>query len=50
MAKEPVGYTFEPIIVAGRFSVLKDDPNGVLYRLVDAVTRAPPPSPLPEPK
>lgn len=36
MAKEPVGYTLQPIVVTGRFAVLKDDPNGVLYRLTDA--------------
>jgi len=35
-AKEPVGYTLDPIVVSGRFAVLKDDPNGVLYRLHDA--------------
>jgi hypothetical protein len=36
LAKDPVGYTLDPIIVAGRFAVLKDDPNGVLYRLTGA--------------
>lgn len=36
MAKEPVAYTLQPIVVTGRFAVLKDDPNGVLYRLTDA--------------
>ncbi|CAG0984196.1 hypothetical protein GPROT1_02515 [Gammaproteobacteria bacterium] len=35
-AKEPVGYTLDPIVVSGRFAVQKDDPNGVLYRLHDA--------------
>ena len=35
-AKEPVGYTLDPIVVSGRFAVLKDDPNGVLYRMHDA--------------
>ena len=35
-AKKPLAYGFEPIIVAGRFSVLKDDPAGVLYRMTDA--------------
>jgi hypothetical protein len=35
-AKKPVTYGFEPIVIAGRFSVLKDDPAGVLYRMTDA--------------
>jgi len=34
--KTPVKYGFEPIVVSGRFAVLKDDPTGVLYRLTDA--------------
>ncbi len=36
VAKTPVKYGFEPIVVSGRFAVLKDDPAGVLYRLTDA--------------
>lgn len=36
LAKTPVKYGFEPIVVSGRFAVLKDDPAGVLYRLTDA--------------
>jgi hypothetical protein len=36
VAKKPVKYGFEPIVVAGRFAVLKDDPSGVLYRLTEA--------------
>jgi hypothetical protein len=36
MAKTPLAYGFEPIVVAGRFAVLKDDPAGVLYRMTDA--------------
>ena len=36
VASTPVRYTFEPIVVAGRFSVLKDDSAGLLYRLSDA--------------
>jgi hypothetical protein len=35
--KAPVKYTFEPVVLTGRFSVLKDDPTGVFYRLSDAV-------------
>src|SRR5688572_31438382 len=36
-AKTPVKYGFDPIIVTGRFAVLKDDPMGLYYRLTDAV-------------
>jgi hypothetical protein len=35
-AKKALSYSFEPIVVAGRFEVLKDDPAGVLYRMTDA--------------
>ncbi len=37
VAKTPVAYTFDPIVLSGRFAVVKDDPTGVLYRLADAV-------------
>jgi hypothetical protein len=51
IARTPVKFAFEPIVVSGRFVVLKDDANGVLYRLTDAVyTGAATPSALPEPK
>ena len=36
-AKNPVKYGFEPIVVTGKFVVLKDDPMGLYYRLTDAV-------------
>ena len=36
VAKTPVRYTFEPIVISGRFAVLKDDSAGLLYRLTDA--------------
>ena len=36
-AKSPVKYGFEPIIVTGRMTVLRDDPMGLYYRLTDAV-------------
>ena len=36
IAKTPVKYGFEPIVVSGKFVVLKDDANGLLYRLTDA--------------
>ncbi|MGH6631231.1 MAG: DUF3299 domain-containing protein, partial [Burkholderiales bacterium] len=35
--KAPVKYTFEPVVLTGKLSVLKDDPTGVFYRLTDAV-------------
>lgn len=35
--KKPVKYTFEPIVISGKLAVLKDDPTGVFYRIVDAV-------------
>jgi hypothetical protein len=36
VAKKRVEYSFEPIVVSGKFAVLKSDPAGVLYRLTDA--------------
>ena len=36
-AKNPVKYGFDPIILSGKFVVLKDDPMGLYYRLTDAV-------------
>jgi hypothetical protein len=36
-SKVPVKYSFEPIIVSGKMTVLKDDPMGLYYRLTDAV-------------
>lgn len=36
-AKTPVKYGFEPIILSGKFAVLKDDPMGLYYRLTEAV-------------
>jgi hypothetical protein len=35
-AKTPVNYTFDPIVIAGRFAVVKNDPSGVLYRMTGA--------------
>jgi hypothetical protein len=37
IARTPVKFGFEPIVVSGKFAVLRDDANGVLYRLTDAV-------------
>jgi len=36
IARTPVKYGFEPIVVSGRFAVVKDDAAGILYRLTDA--------------
>lgn len=36
-AKTPVKYGFDPIVVTGKFVLLKDDPMGLYYRLTDAV-------------
>jgi hypothetical protein len=41
-AKTPVKYGFEPIVISGRFTVLRDDAMGLYYRLTDAVTVAAP--------
>jgi hypothetical protein len=38
-AKTPVKYGFDPIVVTGKFVVLKDDPMGLYYRLTDAVAQ-----------
>ncbi len=35
-AKTPLKHTFEPVVVAGRFNVLRDDAFGLYYRLTDA--------------
>jgi hypothetical protein len=34
--KTPVKYTFDAVVVTGRLAVLKDDPSGIFYRIVDA--------------
>ena len=34
--RKPVKYTFEPVTVSGKLAVLRDDPSGVFYRIVDA--------------
>ena len=36
VAKKKIAYRFEPVILSGKFVVLKNDPTGVLYRLTDA--------------
>ena len=35
--KTPVKYTFEPVVLSGKLAVLKDEANGLYYRLTDAV-------------
>ena len=35
--KTPVKYSMEVVVVEGQFSVLKDDPYGLYYRITDAV-------------
>jgi hypothetical protein len=35
-ARSPVAYTFDPIVVGGKFSVVKDDATGILYRMTGA--------------
>ena len=36
-AAKPVRFTWDGVILTGKLSVLKNDPDGVLYRLTDAV-------------
>ena len=36
IARKKVAYGFEPILLSGKFVVLKDDATGLLYRLTDA--------------
>ncbi len=49
IARTPVKFSFEPIVVSGRFAIVKDDATGVLYRLTDAEFRgvAMPAAPVP---
>lgn len=35
--RRPIAFGFEPVVLSGKLSVLKDDPAGVFYRLTDAV-------------
>jgi uncharacterized protein len=34
--RAPVKYTFDPVVVSGKLSILKDDATGIFYRIVDA--------------
>ncbi len=35
-AKSGIAYSIEPVVLSGKLLVMKDDPEGMLYRLVDA--------------
>lgn len=35
--RRPIAYGMEPVVLSGKMQVLKDDPTGVFYRLIDAV-------------
>ena len=35
-AKTSIKHTYEPVVLAGRLNVLRDDPYGLYYRLTDA--------------
>lgn len=35
--RKPVAFGNDPIVLSGKLEVLKDDPNGLFYRLTDAV-------------
>jgi uncharacterized protein len=37
-ARSPMRYGMEPMLISGRLQVLRNDPGGMYYRLVDAVT------------
>jgi hypothetical protein len=41
IAKKPVAFGVDPIVVGGKLSVLKHDPAGVIYRMSDATLIAP---------
>jgi len=36
LASKRVAYQFEPVLISGTFSLVKDDENGLLYRMTDA--------------
>ena len=41
-SRKPIKHTYEPVVVAGRLNVLRDDPFGLYYRLTEAQLSAPP--------
>lgn len=36
ISKRPIKFGFDPIVVSGKLSLLKDDQSGLLYRMTDA--------------
>lgn len=38
LASAPVRFTYDALVLEGRFELLRDDPSGLLYRLHDART------------
>lgn len=36
LARSPLRFTNDPIVLEGRFELMRDDPSGLLYRLHDA--------------
>jgi hypothetical protein len=36
LCRKPIAFSTEPMIVSGTLSVLRDDPNGLWYRLTEA--------------
>lgn len=36
LCKEPIAFSMEPIVISGKFSVLKEDPTGLWYRVNEA--------------
>jgi hypothetical protein len=37
-SRTPLKYSLEPVVVEGQFSLLRDDPYGLLYRVLDAIS------------
>jgi hypothetical protein len=35
-AKKPVAFSLKPVVVSGRFGLVKNDPAGMLYRMTEA--------------
>lgn len=40
ISTDALAHTFEPIVLAGRFEVLRQDPSGLYYRLTEATAAA----------
>jgi uncharacterized protein len=40
-SRTPIKHTYEPVVIAGRLDVLRDDPFGLYYRLNEARLSAP---------